>query len=131
MSIDLSTKSLGRRKEAIVQIRITPGSGKIQVNNRNLEEYFPHFTWQETVKAPLVATGTEKTFDVAAKACGGGVKGQAGALSLALARALVKENIEFKIPLKKLGLLSRDARVKERKKYGKKKARRSPQWSKR
>jgi len=131
MEIDLSTKTLGRRKEAVVQIKITPGRGEITVNNKPLNDYFPHFEWQDLVKAPFVAAGLENKFNVAALAKGGGVRGQAEALRLAIARALVKENAELRGTLKKLGFLSRDARVKERKKYGKKKARRSPQWSKR
>lgn len=130
-NIDLSTKTLGRRKEAVVQIKLSPGRGEITVNDKPLTEYFPHFEWQDLVRAPFVATGLEKNFNVAARAKGGGVRGQAEALRLAISRALVKENEELRSTLKKLGFLSRDARVKERKKYGHKKARRSPQWSKR
>jgi len=131
MQIDLTTKTLGRRKQASVQAKFTPGKGVITVNGKPLNEYFPHFEWQNIVRSPFVATGTESNFDVAARAIGGGIKGQADALRLAVARALIKENPELRGTLKKLGFLSRDARVKERKKYGKKKARRSPQWSKR
>lgn len=131
MEIDLSTKTLGRRKEAVVQIKLSPGRGEITVNGKPLNEYFPHFEWQNLIRAPFVAAGLEKNFNVAARAKGGGIRGQADALRLAIARALVKENAELRGTLKKLGFLSRDARVKERKKYGKKKARRSPQWSKR
>lgn len=129
--VDLATKALGRRKQATVQVKIAPGKGNITVNEKPLVQYFPHFEWQNIVKAQLVAVGMETNFDVMARAHGGGVRGQAEALSLALARTLVKENAELRATLKKFGLLSRDARVKERKKYGKKKARRSPQWSKR
>lgn len=131
MKIDLSTKTLGRRKEAVVQVKLSPGRGEILVNNKPLHEYFPHFEWQALVRAPFIAAGAEKKFNVAALAKGGGIRGQAEALRLAIARALLKENAELRATLKKLGYLSRDARVKERKKYGKKKARRSPQWSKR
>jgi len=131
MEIDLSTKTLGRRKEAVVQVKLTPGRGEIVVNGKPMNEYFPHSEWQGLVRAPFVAVGLEKNFNVAARAKGGGIKGQAEALRLAIARALVKENAELRATLKKLGYMSRDARVKERKKYGKKKARRSPQWSKR
>jgi len=131
MTVDLSTKALGRRKEAVVQIRLTPGNGTIIVNKKPLPEYLPYSEWQEIVKAPLIATDTLQNYNVNALAKGGGKRGQADALRLAIARALVKENAELRTPLKKLGFLSRDARVKERKKYGKKKARRSPQWSKR
>lgn len=130
-NIDLTTKALGRRKQAAVQVKLSPGKGTIIVNNKPLAEYFPHFEWQNIVRAPFVATGTEGQFDAAARAIGGGIKGQAEALRLAISRVLVKENAEFRATLKKMGFLSRDARVKERKKYGKKKARRSPQWSKR
>ena len=131
MEIDLSTKTLGRRKEAVVQVKLTPGRGEIVVNGKPINEYFPHSEWQGLVRAPFVAVGLEKNFNVAARAKGGGIKGQAEALRLAIARALVRENTELRATLKKLGYMSRDARVKERKKYGKKKARRSPQWSKR
>jgi small subunit ribosomal protein S9 len=131
MEIDLSTKTLGRRKEAVVQVKFAPGRGEILVNGKPLAEYFPHFEWQNLIRAPFVAVGLEKNFNVAARAKGGGIKGQAEALRLAIARALVKENAELRGSLKALGFLSRDARVKERKKYGHKKARRSPQWSKR
>lgn len=131
MEIDLSTKTLGRRKEAVVQVKLTPGRGEIVVNGKPMNEYFPHSEWQGLIRAPFVAVGLEKNFNVAARAKGGGIKGQAEALRLAISRALVKENAELRATLKKLGYMSRDARVKERKKYGKKKARRSPQWSKR
>lgn len=128
---ELFTKTLGRRKQATVQAKLSPGRGNITVNGKEFKDYFPHADWQEIVKAPFAATGTDTNFDVAAIAKGGGIKGQADALRLAIARALVKENPEFRTNLKKLGFMSRDARVKERKHYGKKKARRSPQWSKR
>lgn len=131
MEIDLSTKTLGRRKEAVVQVKLSPGRGEIIVNGKPLNEYFPHFEWQDLIRAPFVAAGLEKNFNVAALAKGGGVKGQAEALRLAITRALVKENAELRATMKGLGFLCRDARVKERKKYGHKKARRSPQWSKR
>ncbi|MFH1252901.1 MAG: 30S ribosomal protein S9 [Candidatus Uhrbacteria bacterium] len=131
MQADLTTKTLGRRKQAVVQAKLTPGTGSITVNGKEFKLYFPHFDWQEIVKSPFVATGTDKSFDVAARAKGGGIKGQADALRLAISRGLIKENLEFRPILKKLGFLCRDARVKERKHYGKKKARRSPQWSKR
>jgi small subunit ribosomal protein S9 len=131
MTVDLSTKTIGRRKEAVIQAKLTPGNGTIVVNGKPLKDYFPVAEYQNLIKLPFEATGTGKNFDVNALAKGGGKRGQADALRLAIARALVKENIEFRAILKKLGYLSRDARVKERKKYGHKKARRSPQWSKR
>jgi small subunit ribosomal protein S9 len=123
---------LGRRKEASAQVRIVPGgTGKIEVNGRDMKEYFPLFTLQQSVNAPFVATGTESRFDVSVKVSGGGVKGQADAVRLGIARALIDMNPEYRGSLKKLGYLSRDARVRERKKYGHKGARRSPQWAKR
>ncbi|MFH1089562.1 MAG: 30S ribosomal protein S9 [Candidatus Uhrbacteria bacterium] len=131
MTVDLSTKTIGRRKEAVIQAKLTPGNGTIVVNGQPLKDYFPVAEYQNLIKLPFEATSTGKNFDVNALAKGGGKRGQADALRLAIARALVKENIEFRAILKKLGYLSRDARVKERKKYGHKKARRSPQWSKR
>jgi small subunit ribosomal protein S9 len=123
---------LGRRKEASAQVQIVPGgTGKIEVNGRDMKEYFPLFTLQQSVNAPFVATGTESRFDVSVKVSGGGVKGQADAVRLGIARALIDMNPEYRGSLKKLGYLSRDARVRERKKYGHKGARRSPQWAKR
>ena len=124
-------RSVGRRKTAAARVRLTPGTGKIVVNGKPLEEYFPYFEWQNIVKAPLVAVGKEKTFDVSAKIVGGGQKGQAVAVQLGIARALVIWNDELKKSLKTQGYLTRDARVKERKKPGLKRARRAPQWSKR
>ncbi len=123
---------LGRRKEATAQVRLMPeGSGKITVNGREMAEYFPLFTLQQAVNAPFVATGTENKYDVSVMVAGGGVHGQADAVRLGIARALIEISIDFRPTLKKLGYLSRDARVRERKKYGHTGARRSPQWAKR
>lgn len=123
---------LGRRKEASAQVRLVPGgSGSIVVNGREMKEYFPLFTLQQSVNAPFVATGTESRFDVSVRVSGGGVRGQADAIRLGIARALIDLNPEYRASLKKLGYLSRDARVRERKKYGHTGARRSPQWAKR
>lgn len=125
------TRTIGRRKEATAQVRLSHGTGKVTVNERDLKDYFPYAEWQQIVHAPFVASGMEGKFDVMAKVQGGGIRGQADSLRLAIARALIVWNPDFRPSLKTLGFLSRDARVKERKKYGHKKARRSPQWSKR
>jgi small subunit ribosomal protein S9 len=123
---------LGRRKEATAQVRLTlGGTGKILVNGREMQEYFPLFTLQQSVKAPIMATGTEGRFDVSVKVSGGGIHGQADAVRLGIARALLGITPDYRASLKALGYLSRDARVRERKKYGHTGARRSPQWAKR
>ncbi len=124
-------RAVGRRKSASARVRLEKGKGTVTVNGQPLEKYFPYFEWQETVLAPLKALGKDKDLDVSAKVAGGGKKGQATSVQLGLSRALVLWNEEFKKTLKALGLLTRDARVKERKKPGLKKARRAPQWSKR
>ncbi len=124
-------RSVGRRKTASARVRLSPGTGKITVNGKDFKEYFPYFEWQNIIMAPLTAVGKEKTFDVSAKIVGGGQKGQATAVQLGIARALVIWNEDLKKSLKTQGYLTRDARVKERKKPGLKRARRAPQWSKR
>ena len=121
----------GRRKEAIARVRLVPGTGQWTINGRTLEGYFPNKVHQQIVSEPLVTLGAEGQFDVIALITGGGVTGQAGALRLGVARALTLIDIENRPPLKKAGFLTRDARVKERKKYGLKKARKAPQYSKR
>jgi small subunit ribosomal protein S9 len=121
----------GRRKEAIARVRIVPGSGNWQINGRTLEGYFPNKVHQQLVSEPFVTLGAESQFDVIARITGGGVTGQAGALRLGVARALILIDPDNRPALKKAGFLSRDARVKERKKYGLKKARKAPQYSKR
>jgi small subunit ribosomal protein S9 len=121
----------GRRKEAIARVRITPGTGKWLINNRTLDGYFPNKVHQQLVNEPFVVLGAEDRFDVIARITGGGVSGQAGALRLGIARALMFVDPESRPALKKAGFLTRDARVKERKKYGLKKARKAPQYSKR
>ncbi|HEY8532511.1 MAG TPA: 30S ribosomal protein S9 [Micromonospora sp.] len=123
--------TVGRRKEAIVRVRIMPGSGKITCNGRAFEDYFPSKVHQHLIREPLVAVGKAESFDVIANLRGGGITGQAGALRLAIARALVAYDINDRPTLKKAGFLTRDPRVKERKKYGLKKARKAPQYSKR
>jgi small subunit ribosomal protein S9 len=121
----------GRRKEAIARIRIVPGTGQWQINGRTLQAYFPNKVHQQIVSEPLVTLGADSEFDVIARISGGGVTGQAGALRLGIARALTLIDPENRPALKKAGFLTRDARVKERKKYGLKKARKAPQYSKR
>jgi small subunit ribosomal protein S9 len=121
----------GRRKEAIARVRLTPGSGAWKINGRSLESYFPNKVHQQLVKSPLaIFDGTEQ-FDIVARITGGGISGQAGALRLGVARALLVVDAENRPALKKAGFLTRDARVTERKKYGLKKARKAPQYSKR
>ncbi len=124
-------RSVGRRKTAAARVRIEKGTGKIVVNGKPLNEYFPSFELQEIVVAPLKALAKDKDLDFSVKVAGGGMKGQAVAVQLGVARVLVIWNEDFKKTLKSLGFLTRDARVKERKKFGLKKARRAPQWSKR
>ncbi|MGN1234698.1 MAG: 30S ribosomal protein S9 [Christensenellaceae bacterium] len=122
----------GRRKAAIARVRLIPGgTGNIVVNNRALEDYLPQGTLQYIVKQPLVLTETATQYDVFVNVCGGGTTGQAGAIRLGIARALLEANAELRPALKKAGFLTRDPRVKERKKYGLKKARKAPQFSKR
>ncbi|MEU6023917.1 30S ribosomal protein S9 [Micromonospora zingiberis] len=128
---DRPIQTVGRRKEAIVRVRIVPGSGKITCNGRDLEAYFPSKVHQQLIKDPLVTAEKAETFDVIANLRGGGTTGQAGALRLAIARALIVSEPDDRPALKKAGFLTRDARVKESKKYGLKKARKAPQYSKR
>ena len=124
-------QTVGRRKEAIVRVRLLPGTGNFTLNGRTLESYFPNKVHQQLIREPLVSTDNAEQYDVVANLRGGGITGQAGALRLALARALVSVDIEDRPALKKAGFLSRDARVTESKKYGLKKARKAPQYSKR
>jgi small subunit ribosomal protein S9 len=124
-------QTVGRRKEAIVRVRLLPGTGKFVLNGRALDNYFPSKVHQQLVREPLVTADRVDTVDVFANLRGGGTTGQAGALRLAIARALCDLDIEHRPGLKKAGFLTRDARVKERKKYGLKKARKAPQYSKR
>ncbi len=124
-------QTVGRRKEAIVRVRIMPGTGKFTLNGRTLEAYFPSKVHQQVVREPLTIVERVDTLDVVANLRGGGVTGQAGALRLAISRALIELEVEDRPALKKAGFLTRDARVKESKKYGLKKARKAPQYSKR
>ncbi|MFC5997244.1 30S ribosomal protein S9 [Quadrisphaera sp. GCM10027208] len=131
-SITAPGGATGRRKEAVARVRLVPGSGRWSVNGRDLESYFPNKVHQQLVNEPFRVTELEGRFDVIARIDGGGTSGQAGALRLGIARALNEIDAEANRPaLKKAGFLSRDARVKERKKAGLKKARKAPQYSKR
>ena len=121
----------GRRKKSIARVYLTPGTGKITINKRDIDEYFGLETLKVVVRQPLVATETLEKFDVLVNVHGGGFTGQAGAIRHGIARALLKADAEFRPTLKKAGYLTRDPRMKERKKYGLKAARRVPQFSKR
>jgi small subunit ribosomal protein S9 len=129
--MDRPVQTVGRRKEAIVRIRLVPGTGTFTLNGRTLDSYFPNKVHQQLIKEPLVTVEKAELFDVHARLHGGGVTGQAGALRLAIARALIEVDETDRPPLKKAGFLTRDARATERKKYGLKKARKAPQYSKR
>jgi small subunit ribosomal protein S9 len=126
-----ATRATGRRKQAIVRVRIRPGSGQWVLNGKSLEDYFPNKVHQQIVSEPLKTLERDEAYDVLATLRGGGVSGQAGALRLGIARALTLTEDESRPTLKKAGFLTRDPRVKERKKYGLKKARKAPQYSKR
>ena len=121
----------GRRKEAVARVRLVPGEGNFRLNGRSLEEYFPTRAHRMIVSSPLRTVGRDKDFDVVARIEGGGVSGQAGALRHGISRALLELDPELRPVLKKEGFLTRDAREKERRKYGLKKARKAPQYSKR
>lgn len=121
----------GRRKSAVATVRLYKGKGELVVNDQPATEYFNNRTLMRTIEAPLVLTGQSNTSRAVVRVSGGGSKGQAEAVSLALARALVVMSEDFRSTLRKSGLLTRDAREKERKKYGLKKARKAPQFSKR
>ncbi|MDQ2725780.1 MAG: 30S ribosomal protein S9 [Acidimicrobiales bacterium] len=125
------TQSTGRRKAAIARVRFRPGTGKLTVNRRPIEDYFPSATHRMIITEPLRLVERLEDFDIDATMDGGGVSGQAGALRLGIARALIELDPELRIPLKRAGFLTRDSREKESKKYGLKKARKAPQYSKR
>jgi small subunit ribosomal protein S9 len=124
-------KAVGRRKEAVARVRLSPGEGRITINDREFREYFPRRLLQQVVVAPLKAVDAVKRYDVAAKVEGGGVSGQAGAVVQGIARALVSNEPDLRAVLKAGGFLTRDARAKERKKPGLKRARKAPQYTKR
>lgn len=131
VQLDRPVQTVGRRKEAVVRVRMMPGSGEFKLNGRTLEDYFPNKVHQQLIKAPLVTVERVESFDVHATLVGGGPSGQAGALRLGIARALVEVTPEDRPALKKAGFLTRDPRAVERKKYGLKKARKASQYSKR
>lgn len=124
-------QTTGRRKEAVARVRLRPGTGKITINRRDIEQYFRIATHRMSATEALRLTQTADVYDVDATIVGGGISGQAGALCLGVARALLALDPESRAQLKKAGLLTRDAREKERRKYGLKKARKAPQYSKR
>jgi len=121
----------GRRKKSTARVRLVPGTGKVTINCRDSRDYFPYETQLLILNQPLAATETEGTYDVLVNVHGGGFTGQAGAIRHGIARALLEADPEYRITLKREGLLTRDARMKERYKYGLKSARRAPQFSKR
>ncbi|MEO7127023.1 MAG: 30S ribosomal protein S9 [Nakamurella sp.] len=123
--------TVGRRKQAIVRVRLMPGTGVFTLNGRTMDSFFPNKVHQQHIKEPLTLLEKAEAYDIIARLHGGGVTGQAGALQLGIARALIELNPDDRPALKKAGFLTRDARVKERKKYGLKKARKAPQYSKR
>ena len=125
------TQTTGRRKAAVARVRLRPGDGTITVNKRPVDDYFPSATHRQVITEPLRLTTTNENYDVDCSIHGGGVAGQAGALRLGIARALIELDEDLRGALKKAGLLTRDSREKESKKYGLKKARTAPQYSKR
>ncbi|MGI8531099.1 MAG: 30S ribosomal protein S9 [Geodermatophilaceae bacterium] len=124
-------QTVGRRKEAIVRVRLMPGTGQFTLNGRSIEDYFPNKVHQQLIREPFVTLDRTDQYDVIALLHGGGVSGQAGALRLGIARALIEVETADRPALKRAGFLTRDPRAKERKKYGLKKARKAPQYSKR
>jgi small subunit ribosomal protein S9 len=125
------TQTTGRRKQAVARVRLRPGTGKFTINGRAFDDYFTSAMHRQLITEPLRVVQLEETYDVDATMDGGGISGQAGALRLGIARSLIELDPELRGALKKAGLLTRDAREKESKKYGLKKARKAPQYSKR
>lgn len=123
--------AVGRRKESIARVRLRPGEGKVRVNKRDFEDFFPRETHRITILRPMKVAGQENKFDILATVSGGGISGQAGALRHGISRALIKADENLRLALKKAGFLTRDPRAKERKKYGQKRARKHFQFSKR
>ena len=126
-----TVRATGRRKEAVARVRLIPGTGQFKLNGRTLEDYFPRMAHRVAVLAPLKTAGAEGTYDIRVRVHGGGPSGQAGAVRHGVARALVEADPELRLPLKREGYLTRDARKVERKKAGLHKARKAPQFSKR
>jgi len=131
LAVDIQHKSTGRRKRAVARVRLVPGTGAISVNKRSLDDYFPNNVLKMIIKQPLLSTETAERFDIQATVVGGGPSGQAGAIRHGISRALVEYNSELRKKLKKEGFLTRDPRMKERKKYGQRGARARFQFSKR
>ena len=131
MSEEQLIRSVGRRKTAVARIRIQPGEGRILINEKSPMQYLGQRRLEQVVLQPLRLTDTLRRFDISIKVEGGGVSGQAGAVAHGISRALIQEDEELRPTLKKAGLLTRDARMKERKKYGLKRARKAPQYTKR
>ena len=129
--VAVSYRGLGRRKSSTARVIVKPGTGTIVVNGKDVNEYMPFATLVMDLKQPLTLTSTQDQFDVSVNVVGGGFTGQAGAIRLGIARALLQASPDYRPVLKKAGMLTRDARAKERKKYGLKAARRAPQFSKR
>jgi small subunit ribosomal protein S9 len=125
------TRATGRRKSAVCRARLLEGSGKWEINGRPIEDYFPSATHRMIISEPLKLTNTDGRYDIIARIEGGGISGQAGALRHAISKALAELDPDLRVTLKKAGFLTRDAREKERRKYGLKKARKAPQYSKR
>lgn len=131
VTTDKPVQTVGRRKQAIVRVRLISGTGKFTLNGRDLENYFPNKVHQQLIKEPFVTLDRVDQYDVVALLRGGGITGQAGALRHGISRALIAIDLDDRPALKKAGFLTRDPRAKERKKYGLKKARKAPQYSKR
>jgi small subunit ribosomal protein S9 len=131
LAVEIQHKATGRRKSAMARVRFVPGSGAITVNKRSLDDYFPNNVLKMIIKQPLLSTETSERFDIHVTVAGGGPTGQAGAIRHGIARALVEYNLELRKKLKKEGFLTRDPRMKERKKYGQRGARARFQFSKR
>jgi small subunit ribosomal protein S9 len=131
VALETNYMGTGRRKNAVARVRLLPGNGQITINNRDVADYFGRSTLVRAVRVPLQVAGVESKYNVIANVQGGGLSGQAGAVSHGIARALLLVEDEMRKPLKVAGLLRRDPRMKERRKYGLKKARKAPQFSKR
>lgn len=131
MAKEVTYRGTGRRKHSVARVIMAPGAGKLEINGRSFEDYVPSAAIRLDVSQPLTLTSNEGNFDISVNVQGGGISGQAGAIRLGITRALLEVNPEYRKVLKPAGLITRDPRVKERKKYGLKKARKSPQFSKR
>lgn len=131
MANEVVYSSTGKRKRSVAKVRLVPGEGKITVNSRDFKEYFRRDSLVTVILEPFKVTNTENAYDVIASLSGGGISGQAGALRNSISKALLEINEEYRPLLKREGFLTRDSRIKERKKYGLKKARKRPQFSKR